>query len=155
MRPRGSPTGTLTLPRALDQIPAEWLDAACRFHGLRSPARLRRDRARQLARVLVRDPGAALRVLAGLDHDGQGEALLHMLLQRGGWARVGAITRRFGTDAGDGYFWAEKPPASPLGRLRLACLVFVGRARVEGRSPRAAVVPVDLRAALTELVDGT
>jgi tetratricopeptide (TPR) repeat protein len=146
--------GTLTLPRALDQIPADWLDAACSLHGLRSPARLRHDRARQLARLLVRDPAAAVRVLAGFDHDRQGRALLHMLLQRGGWARVGAITRRFGTDAGDGYFWAENPPASPLGRLRLACLVFVGRARVEGRRARVAVVPVDLRAALTELIDG-
>ncbi len=147
--------GTLTLPRALDQIPAEWLDAARSAHGLRSPARLRRERARQLARVLVSDPAAALRVLAGLDHDGQGQALLRVLLQRGGWTRVGAIARRFGTDAGDGYFWAEKPPASPLGRLRLACLVFVGRATVEERRARVAAVPVDLRTALTELVDGT
>lgn len=146
---------TLTLLRALDQIPAVWLDAACSLYGLRAPARLRRDRARQLARVLVGDPPVALRVLAGFDHDGQGEALLRMLLQRGGWARVGAITRRFGTDADDGYFWADKPPTTPLGRLRLACLVFVGRARVEGRRARVAAVPVDLRTALAALVDGT
>jgi len=147
--------GTLSLPRALDRIPAEWLDAACRLHALRSPARLRRERSRQLARLLVTDPAAALRVLADLDHDGHGKALLRMLLQHGGWVRVGAVTRRFGTDAGDGYFWGEEPPASPLGRLRLTGLVFVGRATVEGRRARVAAVPVDLRTALTELLDGT
>jgi len=146
---------TLTLPRALDRIPAEWLDAACRLYSVRSPARLRRDRARQVARVIVSDPAAALRVLAGLDHDGQGKMLLRLLLQRGGWARVGTITRRFGSDEDDGYFWGDDPPASSLGRLRLASLVFVGRAAVEAKRARVAVVPVDLRAALTELFDAT
>ena len=112
---------TLTLARALDQIPAQWLDAAAASYEIPFPARLRRDRARQLARVLMSDPAATLQVLARLDHGGQGRALLRVLLQSGGWARVAAVTRRFGREDGDGYFWAEKPPASPLGRLRAAC----------------------------------
>jgi len=144
---------TLTLVRALDQIPAQWLDAACVLYEIASPARLRRDRARQLARVLTGDPEATLRVLTRLDHDGQSRALLRVLLQNGGWTAVAAVTRRFGREDGDGYFWTEKPPASPLGRLRAACLVFVGRALVHGRRSRAAVVPAELRTALKGLLD--
>jgi ATP/maltotriose-dependent transcriptional regulator MalT len=146
---------TLTLSRALNQIPAEWLNAACRLYRVPSPARLRRDRAQQLAHILVSEPATALRVLASLDHDGQTRGLLRLLLQRGGWARAGMVTRRFGPEEGDGYFWAEKLPTSPLGRLRVACLAFVGRATLEGRRSRVVAVPVDLRTALKGPLEGT
>jgi len=73
-------------------------------------------------------------------------------LEHGGWARAGAITRKFGTEEGDGYYWENSPPTSPLGRLRLTCLVFVGRATVEGKRVRVAAVPADLRQVLHELI---
>jgi len=144
---------TLTLQRALDEIPVVWLDAACRLHGLRHRAQLRRDRARQLAARMRTEAVEALRALAHLDDDGRARELLRFLLEHGGWARAGAITRKFGTDEGDGYYWEDSPPASPLGRLRLACLVFVGRATRKGKRVRVAAVPADLRQVLREAID--
>jgi len=116
------------------------------------PRQLRREPACQLAHLLMSDPAPALRVLTNLDHEGQGQAAAPAITARRMGA-VGAITRRFGTDAGEGYFLAEKPPASPLGRMHSACLVFVGQAMVERRHARVTVVPVDLRTVLTKSVE--
>ncbi|MBC7083460.1 MAG: tetratricopeptide repeat protein [Firmicutes bacterium] len=92
------------------------------------------------------DPEGALRVLKP-----NLEADLH-ILDRGGWAKLSALTRRFGSMEGDGFWWEEIPPRSTLGRLRRKALVFVGRAVVEGRRYKVAVIPVELREDLAELL---
>lgn len=141
----------LTLHRALDTIPAEWLNAACRFHGLAPAARLRRDRAAQLAQLLLRDPARAVERLVPLDPEGTARRLLQYLVDRGGWADASQVTRRFGSDSQDGYFWTEDPPRSPLGLLRWAALAFVGRSLVGRAHKRVAIVPCDLREPLRDL----
>ncbi len=55
---------------------------------------------------------------------------------------------------GDGYFWDEAPPASPLGRLRALGLLFVARAPVGGRSHKVAVVPPELWEPLATALNG-
>jgi tetratricopeptide (TPR) repeat protein len=138
----------VTLERALAREPAEWLNAACALYSVEAPARLKRDRARQLSEVIVADPQAALQALAHLDRDGRARDLLRYVLAEGGVAAKRTVVRRFGSDAGDGFWWTATPPESPLGRLRLAGLAFVGQAVRDGRRERVVVVPADMREAL-------
>lgn len=140
----------LTLERALARIPVGWLDAACGLHGLTAPAPRKRDRARQLAERVAADPQAAVRALGVCDHDGRARDLLRFVLAAGGVVRKAEVTRRFGRDEGDGFWWDGQPPSSPLGRARLAGLVFVGRAALGARREKVVAVPVDLRDALAD-----
>jgi hypothetical protein len=137
----------VTLRVALRAMPVQWLNAAAAANGT-PPARLRKDREKALAEALIA-PGR----LAALQPESQ--AALRFLLESGGWAKVQALTRRFGAMDGDGFFWDEKPPTSPVGRLRELGLVFVGRGRIDGRNYKVAVVPVDLRVALGEALEPT
>lgn len=79
--------------------------------------------------------------------------LLRYLLQRGGWSRMNAVTRKFGSLQGDGYFWQEREPVSTLGTLWSRALVFVGRARVGGNQCKIVVVPLELRQILMDILE--
>lgn len=72
-------------------------------------------------------------------------AALRYVQDAGGWCKLQALTRRFGTLDGDGFFWDESPPSSTIGRLRLRGLLYVGRAVIEGKRHKVAVIPADLR----------
>lgn len=133
-----------TLAASLKQIPVQWLNAATEICCL-PPAKRRPEREKALATIL-KDPG---RVKAQL-HTERPEvaACLGYLLESGGWCKLQALTKRFGALDEDGFFWDEHPPVSPLGRLRLLGLVFVGRAVIDRRRYKVAVVPTDLRSIL-------
>ena len=141
-----------TLKGALGKLPVQWLDAACSVHELAGLGSRRREREQQLAESMMQDPGGALFNLASFDPDGFDEAvdLLTFLLDEGGWVKKMRVTRRFGTDEDDGFFWDEDPPISTLGLVRMAGLVFVGRTRVDGRNWDIAAIPFDFRDALQE-----
>ncbi len=149
------PTRT-TLQSALRKVPVEWLDAACDLHLLDDLSSLRQEREQQLARWLLANTDRALQNLASFDPHMFDDAvdLLEFLLEEGGWAKKGRVTRRFGTDEDDGFFWHLVPPESTLGLLRLAGLVYVGRTTLDGRRWKIAGIPVDLREVLQEAVDG-
>ena len=132
---------TVRLRAALRQIPVQWLNAAAALHQVQ-PARVRTERERTLAAVL-REPG---RAATGLAAEGpQVQAALRFLLAEGGWCKLSLLTRHYGSQDGDGFFWDEQPPRSPLGRLRALGLVYVGRTMIDGRTYKVAVVPADLR----------
>jgi len=84
--------------------------------------------------------------------------LLAYLLESDGRTSVGNVTRRYGSDEGDGWFWDEEPPTSTLGRVRLHGLAFVGIDASSGRRMRTVLVPRELRdmlrAALAKRPDG-
>ncbi|MHB1044206.1 MAG: hypothetical protein ACYC0Q_15400 [Eubacteriales bacterium] len=61
--------------------------------------------------------------------------LLKFLLSRGGFSRINAVTRRFGATEGDGFFWVEEEPASPLGLLWSRALVMVGKTVLNNSPP--------------------
>ncbi|HAG07138.1 MAG TPA: hypothetical protein DCL13_03085 [Peptococcaceae bacterium] len=137
-----------SLSRGLRNMPAPWLECACRRCGL-EPARLRREREEQLQ--------AFLTVRANLEKvvrelEDEERELLRYLLQRGGWSRLNAVTRKFGSMEGDGFFWHERGPASPLGSLWSRALVVVGRARLGATRCKIAAVPLELREALAEIL---
>ncbi|MGB9904895.1 MAG: hypothetical protein ACPLQO_09560 [Desulfotomaculales bacterium] len=63
-----------------------------------------------------------------------------------------AVTRRFGTTEGDGFFWEAGEPASPLGFLWSRAMVMVGKAVLNNRHCKIAAVPVELRPLLKEIL---
>ncbi|MBS4022285.1 MAG: hypothetical protein KGZ79_07665 [Dethiobacter sp.] len=73
------------------------------------------------------------------------------LLKRGGWARMSAVVRRFGSMQKDGFLMNE-PPQSAAGKLWLKGLIFVGRVKIKNRNVKIATVAVELRQALAELL---
>jgi hypothetical protein len=141
--PLGSSLRTL-----LDKQPAHWVEAIHGRLGL-PPARNKRDRSQAIAQRLA-DPAGLRHVLGTLGRE-ETAGLAH-LLARGGWQRLGHFARRFGSDAQDGWFWVDDPPRSVLGQLRLHGLVFVGRALIDGRRCKVALIPPEIRPPLVVLL---
>lgn len=135
------------LAQGMRNMPVEWINAACFLFSLKA-ARYRKEREKQIAAFLQEEHNLREVVeklpLAACE-------LLRYLLGNGGWSRINAITRKFGSMEGDGYFWEEKMPASPLGQLWCRCLVFVGRTHIGGRNTKIAAIPVELYPLLREI----
>ncbi|MCG0239531.1 MAG: tetratricopeptide repeat protein [Firmicutes bacterium] len=138
----------ITLLTALSRVPVQWLNAAAAAFGL-PPVRLRKERARRLAEAM-RDPERLREVLAQVSPEARDA--LRYVLDQGGWCKLSALTRRFGNQEGDGFWWDEQPPTSPIGQLRARCLLMVGRAALNGRRHRIAVVPAELRPLLATVL---
>ena len=79
------------------------------------------------------------------------DALRHAM-KKGGVASYPAMTRLFGTEENDGFYWVERPPRSVLGRLRSRGLAFAGRVRRGSRLYRSVVVPRDLQEPLAKIL---
>lgn len=140
------------LSTLLRQLPVVWLDAIWEALDLGSePPAHRKERERRIARHLS-EPGTPRRIVEGkLSTDDR--RLLGYLLEMGGQASGGSVTRRFGSDRGDGWFWNEEAPGSSLGRLRLHGLAFVGTDASSGRRRRTVLVPPALRGSLGAALD--
>lgn len=136
------------LARGLKNMPARWLTGACQAYGLK-PSPHRREREKQLAEFLSRreNLAKAVEVL-----DGKARKLLTYLLRQGGWSRLNAVTRKFGSMDGDGFYWEEQAPESPLGVLWSRALAMVGRASLAGRSCKIVTIPAELREPLKEIL---
>ena len=137
-----------SLLKGLKNMPVSWLDGACSYYGL-EPARLRREREKQLVEYLSSRKNLA--GVAGKLQEDERE-LLRYLLQKGGFSRMNAVSRIFGSMQGDGFFWQEEPPASTLGRLWAKALVMVGKADLGGRKVKIATIPVELRQPLKDIL---
>jgi tetratricopeptide (TPR) repeat protein len=138
-----------SLSRGLKNMPAQWLDGICKVYGL-EPAKRRRERERQLCDYLM-EPKNLKKAVNRLEI--KQKELLKYLLERGGWSRLNTLTRKFGSMEGDGFFWSEQPPESPLAVLWSKALVIIGRSKPEGRSYKIATIPVELRQSLQNLLD--
>jgi hypothetical protein len=140
-----------SLSAALNKCPVPWINGIAAHVGL-DPKKLRQKKARVEAIVArLTDPGGLRAVLDPLPEQSR-KALVYLLGQEG-WSKIGPLTRQFGSMDDVGWFWDEKEaPASPLGQLRVHGLLFVGKAGIGGRNYRVAVIPVDLRQPLEELL---
>ena len=134
----------LKLKTLLKGIPAIWLDAVCAALGITvGELRHRKDREQAVANALM-DADRLWQVVCG-ELSATERELLGFLLEKGGQVASGQVTRRFGRDVEDGWFWNEQPPTSVLGRVRLHGLAFVGRLEAKGRMMRTVAIPRELR----------
>jgi tetratricopeptide (TPR) repeat protein len=134
------------LQTALNKTPADWIDGMALRLGLSTDG-LKRDKVAAITQRLMSKEGLEGAV-AGLSE--KARAALALTL-KDGWVAYGALTEQFGAETGDGWWWVEKEPESVVGRLRLAGLVFVGTASIQGSRTQVAVIPVDLRPLLDEI----
>jgi len=137
-----------SLTQGMKNMPANWLSAACQFYSL-DPARLRKDRERQIIAFLQEDENLQ-KIIQGLDTTDR--ELLRYLLQREGWSRINTLTRKFGSMEEDGFYWEDEPPESTLGQLWFRCLIFIGRVKINGRNTKIATIPIELRPVLCRLL---
>jgi hypothetical protein len=130
-----------TLKAALNKLPAVWIDGICLC--LAVPAERKKwDKVSRIASYLS-DQASLARTIASLQPR-QREALGYVL-NCGGWVRHGQLSRRFGDETGDGWWWNENPPQSIIGQLRLHGLLFVGQMPIGNRHYKVAVIPGELR----------
>ncbi len=140
-----------SLRAALRAQPAHWLEAILERVGL-PPRRRKPERVQDLL-GLFESPGGLASLVTALP--GTARSALRFILGEVGGVGRSALTRRYGSDADDGWFWLDDSPTSVLGQLRLHSLVFVGSATDKGRKVVVAVVPPTLRAPLSELLEPT
>lgn len=139
------------LARSLSLLPVRWLDAACALHGLARTSPHRGERESGLLAHLRKDPGGALDRAVQTDPRGNLLALIHYLVQRGGWAPKADVTQRFGNDGTDGLVLTDNRAITTLGHARLSCVVYVGTATLEGGAEPIVGIPLEMRASCARL----
>lgn len=134
-----------TLSAALNKLPANWINAICRKLDIPVEGR-KRKKGKEIAHKLKEN-------LKGVTEKLPSDSLdaITFILERDGWVKSGAITRRFGKED-PGWFWEKHPPEGTIGVLRVHGLVFVGRAGFSGRRYKIFSIPVELREELEEIL---
>lgn len=137
-----------TIARGLRNMPVQWVRSACEFWDV--GCEYRKDGVAGLVEAI----GSAANLRrAVLRLPGDERALLKYLVEKGGYARVSAVTRKFGSMEGDGFLGERNMPRSALGRLWLKSFVFVGRTLLHSRNEKIVAVPVEIRKELGELLE--
>jgi hypothetical protein len=72
---------------------------------------------------------------------------LKLVMDEGGWVKYNKLSSEYGEE-NNSYFWETEPPTSTVGVLRVHGLLFVGKAGIDGRMYKVAVVPKDIRKGL-------
>lgn len=141
-------TPELALSRGLKNMPNEWLLNMCAVHEI-GPCRQRPQREKAITAHLT-DPAHLKKAVQKLTRPEQ--ELLYYLLGKGGWARLSAVSRKFGKMEGDGFYWDEEEPQSTTGRLWSKGMIMVGKAILNNRQVKIAAIPIDLRPLLEEIL---
>lgn len=138
------------LSTLLKGLPVQWLDAVGLHLGLATDGH-RKERERAIA-ARLRQRTTLMNLLNELERDELD--LLHDVLDDDGVSPIGLYHGRswFGQDE-DGFFWADRPPGSVPGRLRLRGLLFVGEWRFDDRPQRAFMAPRELRELLSAALE--
>ena len=137
------------LKTALTKLPSHWLEAIGRQGDL-GEVRNRKDRIDALAEWLPQEEN--LRKIWNTLPLPSREVVNWILLERNGAVKIQNLSRRYGADTDITWWWNEgQMPETPLGLLRSKGLVYVGKIREGKRRFRIAVVPVELRKALTRI----
>ena len=129
------------LSTLLNKMPVTWVNAISDFWQL-PEARLKRDRIKNVVALLT-DPSTAnsiFEVLAAKEKE-----VLSILEKNDGYVKYNVLSKKFGGEENDGYWWEEKPPESTIGRLRLMGLIAVGKAQIGTRRFKTVFIPRDVR----------
>jgi hypothetical protein len=138
-----------TLQSAMNRYPIQWVDAICSALGVDiKVVRLKKDKVKAAVSKLemIHDVEQLLQKRLGERR----MAAIRMLFENGWIVKYGQLARHFSTDIG--FSWNEHPPDSEIGVLRLHGLVVVGRMPEAGRLHKVALIPVEARAALKEVL---
>ena len=138
----------ISLSAGLNRYPQTWLVPTLKLYRIANRG-VKRDKVQALVESITDVALLAPRVQA-LSPDEQ--AILSMVLAHDGIIKYQNVSRKYGNEEEDGYFWESSPPTSPIGRLRLHGLLFVGRMQIGQRREKMLVIPSDLRTTLADLL---
>jgi hypothetical protein len=135
-----------TLPTALNKCPGVWIDAMCTQFGLFEKGK-KPEKIQRIVEYLT-DAKRLASVVGALPEDSKNA--LGFVTKQNGWVEIEQL-EACGSILADGWFWADEPPQTPLGRLRVRALLFVGRAIIDGEDYTVAVIPKELREPLKDI----
>jgi len=138
----------IALTAGLNRYPATWISAALQAHGIPMTG-VKREKVEAIAERL-RNSQTLSDLIAKLDSDER--EILTKVLSQGGVVKYQNISRTYGDETPDSYFWDSMPPQSPIGRLRERGLIFVGRMQLGSRREKMLVVPLELRNPLSTIL---
>ncbi|MBC8521590.1 MAG: hypothetical protein H8D26_06335 [Methanomicrobia archaeon] len=158
-----------TLSPALNTYPSVWIDAICREFRISTSVKKRKEnqsvveyfkdrirhklgKRREKIQGIVEyltDKKRLASVVGKLPK--ASKDALRFVSEQGGCVEVEQV-KSFRTILEDGWYWANKPPKSPIGRLRVRGLFFVGNAGESGEPHTVAVIPEELRQPLREIL---
>ncbi len=136
------------LQSGLNRYPSNWVEGLCVSLGMIDKGDKRSKIKAAVAKLMNND--MVREVVAGLPKEGS--QALSKVLQEGGWVKYPILSRDFGSEEQDSYFWKEKPPLSVIGQLRVRGLLLIGRHDLGGRQYKVAVVPQELREPLKAIL---
>ena len=136
------------LSAALNKCPAPWINAICLNLGLSSAGK-KSNKVKAIVAHLTQEDNLRQAVL---NLPPTSRQVLKRVVDAGGWVKYGQLSREYGDEEGDGWFWNEEPPVSAIGRVRAYGLLFVGRAPIKSRNYKVAVVPKELREPLAVIL---
>lgn len=125
----------------LKNMPVEWVNAISDFWEL-PEQRLKRDRIRNIVEFLTRADSAEM-IYDELEDEKK--QLLVMLLDNEGGVKYNVVSKKFGDEKDDSYWWEEEMPDSTIGQLRMMGLIAVGKANFNGRRYKTVIIPKDVR----------
>ncbi len=135
-----------TISAGFNKYPMNWINGVARALGISSKEK-KKDKIEQIISRLT----TQLEEVIGKLPPESREAL-KLVIKAGGWVRYNQLSKKFGGEEDDSYFWESEPPASTVGILRLHALLFVGKAGISGRMYKVAVVPKDIREQLAGML---
>lgn len=135
-----------TISAGLNKYPINWVNGVAKAIGISTKERKKEKIEKIVSRITTQLDG----VIEKLPPESR-EAL-KLVIKAGGWVRYNQLSKKFGGEEDDSYFWESEPPASTIGILRLHALLFVGKAGIGGRMYKVGVVPKDIREGLEEML---
>ena len=133
-----SPTSKLFV--CLNKLPSEWVNATVMFWN-RPAMKLKRDRAGDISSFLLNEDNRD-EIFSQLKQDELG--LLKTFVDNDGVIKYKELTRKFGNEENESYWWTERPPRSLIGRLRYKGMLFIGVTTIKSRNYKIGLVPKDL-----------
>lgn len=135
-----------TISAGLNKYPMNWVNGVAKILGIST-----KERKKEIIEKIIGRLTTQLdEVIEKLPPESR-EAL-KLVLKNGGWVRYNQLSKKFSGEEDDSYFWESEPPASTIGILRLHALLFVGKAGINGRMYKVAVVPKEIREGLAEIL---
>lgn len=134
-----------TISAGLNKYPVEWINGICKALEISTKGK-KKDKIAQISRKLTTRLIEVIEKIPPELLDA-----LKLVIEAGGWVRYNQLSRKYGSEENDSYWWESDPPKSAIGMLRLHGLLFVGKAGLKGRLYKVAVVPKEIREQLRKM----
>jgi hypothetical protein len=128
-----------TISAGLNKYPSEWINGVCKAIGISTEGK-KRDKVSHIRSKLTAQLTQTLEKIPTESLDA-----LRLVIDSCGWMRYNQLSKKYGDEENDSYWWETEPPKSVIGILRLHGLLFVGKAGLKGRMYKVAVVPKEFR----------